>query len=96
MAKSSGLNPPDFHPTVVSFDLSAALQDPSVAPALEPLIRWVFSRFDFEPAPVVSVNGEVRSPGTYKTPGQSSLRDAVFLAGGLTSNAFDNAQVFRY
>ena len=91
------LNPPDFHPTVVSFDLSAALQDPSVAPALQPLDTLrVFSRFDFEPAPVVSVNGEVRSPGTYKTPGQSSLRDAVFLAGGLTSNAsLDNAQVFR-
>lgn len=91
------LNPPDFRPTVVSFDLSAALKDPSTAPALQPLDTLrVFSRFDFEPAPVVSVNGEVRYPGTYKTSGQSSLRDAIFLAGGLTSNAaLDNAQVFR-
>ncbi len=91
------LNPPDFHPTVVSFDLSAAMKDPSAAPVLQPLDTLrIFSRFDFEPAPVVSVVGEVRSPGTYKTSGQSSLRDAVFLAGGLTSNAsLDNAQVFR-
>jgi protein involved in polysaccharide export with SLBB domain len=56
----------------------------------------VFSRFDFEPSPTVSVGGEVRKPGTYRTSGQSSLRDAVFLAGGLTSNAsVDTAQLFR-
>ncbi len=91
------LNPPDFHPTVVSFDLAAAMKDPVSAPALRPLDTLrIFSRFDFESAPVVSVNGEVRSPGTYKTSGQSSLRDAVFIAGGLTANAsLDNAQVFR-
>src|SRR5271157_3044317 len=91
------LNPPDFHPTVVSFDLAAAMKDPVSAPALQPLDTLrIFSRFDFESAPVVSVSGEVRSPGTYKTSGQSSLRDAVFIAGGLTANAsLDNAQVFR-
>src|SRR4030095_1856903 len=62
------LSAPDFRPNVVSFDLAAALKDPASAPALEPLdtIR-VFSRFDFEPAPTVSVGGEVRTPGTYKT-----------------------------
>src|SRR5262249_34922729 len=72
------LGAPDFRPNVVSFDLEAALKDPSSAPALQPLdtIR-VFSRFDFEPAPTVSVGGEVSRPGTYKTSGQASLRDAV-------------------
>jgi len=91
------LNAPDFRPNVVSFDLAAALKDPASAPILEPLdtIR-VFSRFDFEPAPTVSVAGEVRQPGTYKTSGQASLRDAVFLAGGLTPNAsVDTAQLLR-
>jgi Periplasmic protein involved in polysaccharide export len=91
------LSAPDFRPNVVSFDLAAALKDPASAPTLEPLdtIR-VFSRFDFEPAPTVSVGGEVRTPGTYKTSGQASLRDAVFLAGGLTPNAsVDTAQLFR-
>jgi protein involved in polysaccharide export with SLBB domain len=91
------LNPPDFHPTVVSFDLASAMKDPSAAPSLQPLdtVR-IFSRFDFEPAPTVSVVGEVRSPGTYRTSGQASLRDAVYLAGGLTPDAaLNTAQLFR-
>ena len=91
------LNPPDFRPSVVSFDLAAALMDPATAPALQPLdtVR-VFSRFDFEPAPTVSVAGEVRSPGTYTTSGQVHFRDGVYLAGGLTPDAAQgSAQVFR-
>jgi polysaccharide biosynthesis/export protein len=92
------LNPPDFHPVVVSFDLASAMKDPSSAPLLKPLdtVR-IFSRFDFELAPTVSVTGEVRTPGTYKTSGQASLRDAVYLAGGLAPDAaMNSAQVFRY
>ena len=92
------LNRPDFRPSVVSFDLSVAMQDPSVAPVLQPLdtVR-IFSRFDFEPPPMVSVSGEVRLPGTYRTSGQLTLRDAVYLAGGLTFDAaLNNAQVFRF
>lgn len=91
------LNPPDFRPSVVSFDLAAAMKDPATSPQLQPLdtVR-VFSRFDFEPAPTVSVSGEVRSPGTYRTSGQATLRDAVYLAGGLTPDAaLNTAQVFR-
>jgi polysaccharide biosynthesis/export protein len=92
------LNPPDFHPAIVSFDLASALKDPANAPDLEPLdtVR-IFSRFDFEQAPTVSVAGEVRKPGTYRTSGQSTLRDAVYLAGGVTPDAaLNTAQVFRY
>ena len=91
------LNPPDFRPSVVSFDLAAAMKDAAAAPELKPLdtVR-IFSRFDFEPAPTVSVAGEVRSPGTFRTSGQASLRDAVYLAGGLTPDAaLDTAQLFR-
>jgi len=91
------LNPPDFRPSVVSFDLATAMQDSSAAPALLPLdtVR-IFSRFDFEPIPTVTVDGEVRSPGTYKTAGQVTLKDAVYLAGGLkTEAAMDTAQLFR-
>jgi protein involved in polysaccharide export with SLBB domain len=91
------LNPPDFRPSVVSFDLAAAMKDASAAPQLQPLdtVR-IFSRFDFEPIPTVTVDGEVRSPGTYKTTGQATLKDAVYLAGGLTTEAaLDTAQVFR-
>src|SRR5947208_7662602 len=91
------LNAPDFHPSVTSFDLSAALADPASAPKLQPLdtVR-IFSRYDFEPAPEIWVGGEVRAPGRYRTSGQVRLKDAVFLAGGVTQDAsLDSAQLFR-
>lgn len=91
------LNPPDFHPTVESFDISAALENPAAAPALKPLdtVR-IFSRYDFEAPPQVWIGGEVRSPGVYRTSGQAHLRDAVQLAGGITPDAaLDTAQLFR-
>ena len=92
------LNAPDFHPSVESFDLAAALGNPSQAPALRPMdtVR-IFSRFDFENPPSVSVWGDVRAPGTYRTSGQIRLSDAVHLAGGMAPDAkIDDAQVFRY
>src|SRR5579859_593552 len=91
------LNPPDFRPSVESFDLSAALANPAAAPKLEPLdtVR-IFSLYDFQPAPEIWVGGEVRVPGKYRTSGQVRLKDAVFLAGGVTQDAsLDSAQLFR-
>jgi protein involved in polysaccharide export with SLBB domain len=91
------LNPPDYHPSVESFDLAAALSDPGKAPQLKALdtVR-IFSRFDFEDAPVVSVSGAVRNPGTFQTAGQIHVRDAVELAGGVTPDAaMDSAQIIR-
>lgn len=91
------LSQPDFRPQVQSFDLAKVLADPSQAPLLQPLdtVR-IFSRFDFENPPVVSVLGDVRDPGTYKTSGDIHLSDAVHLAGGLEPDALTaDAQVFR-
>ena len=91
------LNPPDFHPSVESFDLTAALANPASGPKLQPLdtVR-VFSRYDFEPAPEVWIGGEVREPGKYRTSGQAYLRDTIYLAGGVTQDAsLDSAQLFR-
>jgi protein involved in polysaccharide export with SLBB domain len=57
----------------------------------------VFSRFDFENPPTVSVFGDVRGPGTFRTAGQIHLADAVHLAGGIAPDAkISDAQVFRY
>src|SRR5246127_3664229 len=92
------LNAPDFHPTVESFDLAGALANPSQSPVLHAMdtVR-IFSRFDFENPPTVSVLGDVRGPGTYRTTGQIHLSDAVHLAGGLAPEAkTEDAQVFRY
>jgi protein involved in polysaccharide export with SLBB domain len=92
------LNAPDFHPSVESFDLSVALANPEQSPALHAMdtVR-IFSRFDFENPPTVSVGGDVRAAGTYPTSGQIHLTDAVHLAGGLAPDAkTEDAQVFRY
>jgi protein involved in polysaccharide export with SLBB domain len=92
------LNPPDYSPSVVSFDLARALADPAAAPALEPLdtVR-IFGRYDFQNSPTVTIGGAVRRPGTYITSGQVHLRDAIELAGGLTPDAqTQGAQVFHY
>ncbi len=91
------LNAPDFHPSVESFDLTAAMATPASAPTLQPLdtVR-IFSRYDFQAPPDVWVGGEVRSPGKYRTSGQAHLRDAIYLAGGATPDAsLDSVQLFR-
>lgn len=91
------LGRPDFRPSVESFDLGAALANPEAAPLLEPLdtVR-IFSRFDFEEVPTISVGGEVWNPGRHRATGQLHLRDALHLAGGLTPDAaLEDAQVFR-
>jgi polysaccharide export outer membrane protein len=92
------LNAPDFHPSVESFDLAEALANPAQAPILHAMdtVR-IFSRFDFENTPTVTVWGDVRAPGTYPTSGQIHLSDAIHLAGGLSPDAqTGDAQVFRY
>ena len=92
------LNAPDFHPSVESFDLAAAIANPGQAPTLHAMdtVR-IFSKFDFENPPTVSVWGDVRGPGTYRTSGQIHLSDAVHLAGGLAPDAkTEDAQIFRY
>jgi polysaccharide biosynthesis/export protein len=91
------LNPPDDRPAVESFDLAVAIADPSKAPKLQPLdtVR-IFARYDFEPAPEVYVTGEVRAPGPYSPPGQVHLRDAIFMAGGVSDDAdLESTQIFR-
>jgi polysaccharide biosynthesis/export protein len=92
------LNPPDFRPSVEGFDLAQALADPSHAPLLRPMdtVR-IFGRYDFENAPTVSVWGDVRGAGTFRTSGQIRLSDAIHLAGGLSPDAdTGDAQIFRY
>ena len=88
---------PDFRPVVQGFNLEAALAHPEDAPKLEPLdtVR-IFGRYDFEPVPEVLVTGEVRAPGRYRASGQQHLRDAIYQAGGVTSEAWlDAGQLFR-
>lgn len=92
------LSQPDFRPQVESFSVAEALADPGKSPVLAQLdtVR-IFGRYDFENPPAVSVLGDVRAPGTYRTSGDIHLSDAVHLAGGLLPDAATlDAQVFRY
>jgi protein involved in polysaccharide export with SLBB domain len=91
------LNPPDYTPTVIAFNLGDALDGKDQNLVLKPFdtVR-VFGRFDFEDTPVITVSGEVRDPGDHLTNGVTRLRDAVYLAGGVTADAqVEDAQVFR-
>ena len=91
------LNPPDYAPEVLAFNLDDALSGKGQDVALKPFdtIR-VFGRFDFEDSPVITVTGEVRDPGDHVTNGATYLRDAVYLAGGASPDAqLSDAQVFR-
>jgi protein involved in polysaccharide export with SLBB domain len=90
------LNPPDYTPQVIAFNLEEALTSKaSVALKAFDTVR-VFSRFDFEDPPIITVTGEVRDPGDHLTNGAARVRDAVYLAGGLTPDAStDSVQIFR-
>ncbi len=91
------LRPPDYTPVVLAFNLGDALAGKNQSLVLKPFdtIR-IFGRYDFEDPPVVTVSGEVRDPGDHVTNGVTRLRDAVYLAGGVTPDAMlDDAQIFR-
>ena len=92
------LNPPDFRPTVESFSLVDALSHPGSSPLLQPLDTvQIFGKYDFQNPPTVSVGGDVRVPGTYRTSGQLRLSDAIHMAGGLAADAeTQDVQVFRH
>jgi polysaccharide export outer membrane protein len=88
---------PDNRPVVKSFNLAAALEHPETSPKLEPLdtVR-IFGRYDLEAAPEILVTGEVRAAGRYRSSGQEHLRDAIYQAGGITSESWlESAQLFR-
>ena len=91
------LQAPDYTPSVLAFNLGDAMEGKEPDLVLKPFdtVR-VFGRYDFEDPPVVTVGGEVRDPGDHVTNGTTRLRDAVYLAGGVSSDAeLDNVQVFR-
>jgi protein involved in polysaccharide export with SLBB domain len=91
------LSSPDYTPVVLAFNLSDVLAGKDQDLVLKPFdtVR-VFSKYDFEDPPLITVTGEVRDPGDHLTNGAAHLRDAVYLAGGTTRDALlDDAQVFR-
>jgi protein involved in polysaccharide export with SLBB domain len=98
------LAPPDYAPQVIAFNLADALAGKGTGDQINAqdvtlkafdTVR-IFGRYDFEDPPTITVTGEVRHPGEHVTNGETHLRDAVYLAGGVTRNALLNdAQIFR-
>src|SRR5437764_10450542 len=82
------LDAPDYRPVVLAFNLNEAMNGKAANLGLKPFdtVR-IYSRFDFEDSPSVTINGAVRDPGDHITNGEIHLRDAIFLAGGLTPDA---------
>ncbi|HXY07399.1 MAG TPA: SLBB domain-containing protein [Terriglobales bacterium] len=91
------LNAPDYTPVVLAFNLGDALAGKDQDLILKPFdtVR-VFSKYDFEDPPIVTISGEVRDPGDHLTNGLPHLRDAIYLAGGTTHDALlDDVQIYR-
>jgi protein involved in polysaccharide export with SLBB domain len=91
------LSQPDDTPVVLAFNLGDALAGTDQNLVLKPFdtVR-VFSKYDFEDPPVITISGEVRDPGDHLTNGTPHLRDAVYLAGGTTRDALlDDVQIYR-
>jgi protein involved in polysaccharide export with SLBB domain len=87
----------EYKPEILSFNLGDALAGKEQDLVLKPFdtVR-IFSRFDFEDPPIITVTGEVRDPGDHVTNGATYLRDAVFLAGNASPDAeLNDVQIFR-
>src|SRR5208337_2837456 len=71
------LTQPDSTPVVMAFNLDDALAGKDQDLELKPFdtVR-VFSKYDFEDPPVITITGEVRDPGDHLTNGTPHLRDA--------------------
>ncbi|MGC2327636.1 MAG: SLBB domain-containing protein, partial [Candidatus Sulfotelmatobacter sp.] len=88
---------PDYTPVVLAFNLGDALAGKDQDLVLKPFdtVR-VFSKYDFEDPPIITISGEVHDPGDHLTNGTPHLRDAIYLAGGTTRDALlDDAQIYR-
>jgi protein involved in polysaccharide export with SLBB domain len=90
------LQPPDFRPETISFNLADVLtgDDPI---SLQPFdVVRVFSRYSID-APRVSIRGEVLRPGTYPLSQGMTVAGLVRMAGGFKRSAFrGNADLTSY
>jgi len=90
------LQPPDFRPEIINFNLHDALIGNDSIP-LEPFdLIHVFGRYEVDP-PMVSIEGEVLRPGKYPMSEGMTAAGLVNMAGGFTRGAYrDEADVASY
>jgi len=90
------LQPPDFRPEIISFNLHDALIG-NDSFSLEPFDSiHVFGRYEID-APMVRIEGEVLRPGAYPMSDGMTVAGLVNMAGGFTRSAFrDEAGLSSY
>jgi protein involved in polysaccharide export with SLBB domain len=90
------LQPPDFRPETISFNLPDALiGNDSIKLQPFDLIR-IFGRYEID-SPKVSIGGEVLRPGNYPMSQGMTLAELVRMAGGFNRSAYrDEADLSSY
>ncbi len=90
------LQPPDFRPEIINFNLHDALIG-NDSFLLEPFdLIHVYGRYQIDP-PMVSIKGEVLHPGTYPMSEGMTVAGLVNMAGGFTRSAYrDEAGLSSY
>ncbi len=71
----------------LSIDLRPALEGEEVVPLRPEDIVLIKSHYNLKETPSLTVSGEVREPGTFEYAEETTLADAIFLAGGFTEGA---------
>ena len=88
---------PDFTTIMLDVDLAAVLgdnQEANIVLKKEDIIN-VYSIFDFKENYKISIDGEVRKPGSYPFSENLTLNDLLLQAGGLTSAASKKVEIAR-
>jgi len=90
------LQPPDFHPVTIEFNLASALAgDTSVTLQQFDTVR-LFGRYEVD-APKVAVYGDVLRPGEYPMSAGMTASALVQMAGGFKRSAYrDSASLASY
>jgi protein involved in polysaccharide export with SLBB domain len=91
------LYPPDFHPEKIFFNLGKAMAGDGVQDMTlqEFDVVRVFSRYDMEEKPIVSISGEVQHPGVFRLTENETVSDLVKEAGNLKRLAFTKKAEIR-
>ena len=93
------LKPPQLEPELIPFNLGKAIggkdhSEDKVLMARDTIS--IFSKWTFQEKPSLVVDGEVRSAGKFDLADNMTIKDAILLAGGLTTNAYlQYAELYR-
>ena len=90
------LQPPDFHPVTIGFDLSSALLGDETTTLRQFDTVRVFGRYEID-SPKVTINGEVMRAGEYPLSNGMTAANLVMMAGGFKRSAYrDSASLSSY